>query len=123
MHIRSRSSATAYRTKDTSVIREIAHPMYRVGVGQSLAEATLPLGAQTEAHFHPCTEELYYVLAGDGVVRIEDEEAALKAGDAVSIPPGARHQIRNAGEVDLVFLCCCTPAYSHEDTVLCKSLF
>lgn len=123
MKVRSRNEAAQYQTKDTSLIREIAHPMYRVGKGQSLAEATLPPGAQTEAHFHPRTEELYYVLQGSGVIRIEDEEAELKVGDAVSIDPGLRHQIRTVGEIELVFLCCCTPAYSHEDTVLCDSLF
>jgi mannose-6-phosphate isomerase-like protein (cupin superfamily) len=28
------------------------------------------------------------------------------------------HKLWNMGEEDLVLLCCCAPAYSHEDTVL-----
>jgi mannose-6-phosphate isomerase-like protein (cupin superfamily) len=34
------------------------------------------------------------------------------------IAPGAVHKLRNPGTEPLVLLCCCAPAYSHEDTVL-----
>ena len=34
------------------------------------------------------------------------------------IAPGAVHKLRNEGAEPLVLLCCCAPAYSHEDTVL-----
>ena len=46
------------------------------------------------------------------------EEAAVRAGDCVVIPPGAEHQLVNDGAEPLVLLCCCSPPYSHEDTVL-----
>jgi mannose-6-phosphate isomerase-like protein (cupin superfamily) len=36
-------------------------------------------------------------------------------GDAILIPPGARHQIR-AEDTRLRFLCCCVPPYSDSDT-------
>ena len=42
----------------------------------------------------------------------------IGAGDCVVIPPGAVHGLVNTGEEPLVLLCCCAPAYSHEDTVL-----
>ena len=42
----------------------------------------------------------------------------MRVGDAIAIPPGAEHQIANTGQVVLKFLCCCAPAYEHEDTVL-----
>ena len=47
-----------------------------------------------------------------------DEEAAVGAGDCVVIPPGTEHQLVNEGREPLVLLCCCSPPYSHEDTVL-----
>ena len=37
-------------------------------------------------------------------------------GDTILIPPGARHQIRADADGRLRFLCCCAPAYAHEDT-------
>jgi mannose-6-phosphate isomerase-like protein (cupin superfamily) len=42
----------------------------------------------------------------------------VRAGDCVVIPPGAVHKLHNPGTEPLVLLCCCAPAYSHEDTVL-----
>jgi mannose-6-phosphate isomerase-like protein (cupin superfamily) len=53
-------------------------------------------------------------------MRLGSEEATVRAGDAVVIPPGARHKLWNTGERRLVLLCCSAPPYSHDDTVLCE---
>ncbi len=90
---------------------------------QSLAEAELLPGRSTQAHFHPNTEEIYYILQGVGEIAIEGEVRSVVPCDAVAIPPGSRHQIRNSGNGILVFLCCCVPAYTHSDTVMCDPLF
>jgi mannose-6-phosphate isomerase-like protein (cupin superfamily) len=123
MHITNRDAVSAYVTKDSSLICEIVHPQHTPARNQSLAEATVQPGCVTEAHFHTRSEEIYYILQGCGEVNIEGETRTLTQGDAVVITPGARHQIRNYGEVAFVFLCCCAPSYSHEDTTLCETLF
>ena len=46
------------------------------------------------------------------------DEAAVRAGDAVVIAPGVPHKLFNTGPEPLVLMCSCSPAYSHEDTVL-----
>ena len=46
------------------------------------------------------------------------EEAAVRAGDCVVIAPGTEHQLVNDSDEPLVLLCCCSPAYSNEDTVI-----
>ena len=53
-----------------------------------------------------------------GRMRLGDEEREVRAGDCVVIPPGAPHKLFNTGGEPLVLLCCCAPAYTHEDTVL-----
>jgi len=110
---------TAFTTKDGSTIREILAPANAPGVlrNQSLAEATLPPGAATEAHYHPVTEEIYYILRGRGRMQIGVTVRSVGPGDGIAIPPGAAHRIGNVGEEDLVFLCCCSPAYTHDDTL------
>ena len=55
-------------------------------------------------------------------VQIEDEIREVGVADAVAIPPGARHQIKNNGSIDLVFLCCCAPSYENDDTVMVEAL-
>jgi mannose-6-phosphate isomerase-like protein (cupin superfamily) len=107
-----------YVTKDGSVIRELMHPAVHGNVNQSLAEATVPQGQCTTLHRHGRTEELYHVTAGQGRMTLGEESFGVTAGDTVCIPPGTPHCIENTGAGDLVILCCCSPAYDHEDTEL-----
>jgi mannose-6-phosphate isomerase-like protein (cupin superfamily) len=110
---------TPFTTKDGSEIRELLAHRNSVIRGQSLAEARLPVGGATTPHYHPRCEEIYYILEGSGQMRIDAQVREIGVGDAIAIPPGARHQIRNTGTVVLRFLCCCSPGYEHSDTVLC----
>jgi mannose-6-phosphate isomerase-like protein (cupin superfamily) len=109
---------TAYRTKDGSEIREFMHPSLHASRAQSLAEATIDPGARTALHRHLRSEELYHVLAGEGRMTLGDASFGIAAGDTVCIPPGTPHCVANAGAVPLRLLCCCSPAYAHDDTEL-----
>jgi mannose-6-phosphate isomerase-like protein (cupin superfamily) len=122
MNIRNRDVSRPFVTRDTSIIREIMAPQNSAVGRQSLAEALLPPGASTQAHYHPNTEEIYYILVGDGLLAMEGEIRSVSRGDAIGILAGQRHQIRNTGVADLVFLCCCVPAYTDEDTFMCEPL-
>ena len=108
----------AFTTKDGSEIRELLAHRNSCIQKQSLAEARLPPGASTTPHFHPQTEEIYYLLEGTGRMQIGSESRDVRPGDAIAIPPGTRHRITNTGDCELKFLCCCAPGYEHEDTVL-----
>jgi mannose-6-phosphate isomerase-like protein (cupin superfamily) len=105
-------------TKDGSEIRELLAYRNSVIRQQSLAEARLKPGMSTAPHYHPKTEEIYFVLRGSGSMRIGDETREVSVGDAIAIPPGEIHQLTNTGHTDLHILCCCAPPYEHDDTVL-----
>jgi mannose-6-phosphate isomerase-like protein (cupin superfamily) len=118
MDITNIDRVPAFTTKDGSEIRELLSHRNSCIRNQSLAEARLPAGGATTPHRHPRTEEIYYVLEGYGAMQVGDETRAVGRGDAVAIPPGSLHQIRNTGSVVLKFLCCCAPAYEDQETVL-----
>ncbi|MGB0774557.1 MAG: cupin domain-containing protein [Akkermansiaceae bacterium] len=103
-----------FTTADGSTIRSILDATNAPVEKQSLAEASLPAGAQTERHYHKLSEEIYFMLEGKAVMEIDGEERQIKPNDAVLIPSGAWHQI--TATTDIHFLCCCAPVYSHEDT-------
>ena len=121
MDIRHIDQAPAFTTKDGSEIRELLAHRNSCIRKQSLAEARLAPAQRTTPHYHIQTEEIYYILAGRGLMRIDREERAVGAGDAIAIPPGCVHTITNTGSETLKFLCCCAPAYEHEDTVLMET--
>lgn len=118
MDVSNLERAQPFTTKDGSSIREVAHPAQSAARNQSLAEATVPAGRSTTAHYHPRSEELYFFTHGSGVMRLGDDEGPVRAGDCVVIPPGVEHKLTNTGDEPLRLLCCCAPAYAHEDTVL-----
>ena len=118
MRIERLERTQPFITKDGSEIRELAGTPTGNSVNQSLAEATVPAGGETEAHYHGVTEEIYLFTAGSGRMKLGDEETEVSAGDMVVIPPGTPHKLWNAGSEPLKLLCCCAPAYSHEDTFI-----
>jgi mannose-6-phosphate isomerase-like protein (cupin superfamily) len=105
-------------TKDGSEIRELAGIPTGNSIKQSLAEATVPAGGETEEHHHGVTEEIYFFTSGSGRMKLGDEETDVSAGDTVVIPPGTSHKLWNTGTEPLKLLCCCAPPYSHDDTFL-----
>jgi mannose-6-phosphate isomerase-like protein (cupin superfamily) len=118
MRIENLERAEPFITKDGSEIRELAGTPTGNSVNQSLAEAIVPAGAETEEHYHGATEEIYFFTGGAGVMKLGDEESEVSPGDTVVIPPGTPHKLRNTGTEALKLLCCCAPPYSHEDTFM-----
>ncbi len=81
----------------------------------SLAEETLPPGASVTPHHHEVMEEIYYIIEGEGVMKIGDEEREVGAGDAIYIPRFALHTLTNTGERPMRLLLVCGPAFFYED--------
>ncbi len=116
-----RSAVEPHVTKDGSIIRELMHPAVHGNRNQSLAEAEVSPGTATAPHRHHRSEELYHVVAGRGLMHLGRESFEVAPGDTVLIPPGTPHWIEALGEAPLRILCCCSPAYAHEDTELLDS--
>jgi mannose-6-phosphate isomerase-like protein (cupin superfamily) len=113
-----RDDREPFITVDGSEIRELAGIPSGNAQNQSLAEAIVPARGDTVEHYHRATEEIYLFTRGRGQMRLGDDEFGVRAGDCVVIPPGTKHKLWADADAELVLLCCCAPAYSHEDTVL-----
>jgi mannose-6-phosphate isomerase-like protein (cupin superfamily) len=118
MDVVNRDAAAPFTTVDGSTIRELLAHRNSAIRKQSLAEARLAAGAATTPHHHAVTEEIYYILSGTADMTLGTETRPVGPGDAIAIPPGVRHTIRNTGSGELVFLCTCAPGYEHADTFL-----
>lgn len=93
--------------------REVGEPSER----HSVAYAVIPPGKASLLHYHPTTEESYYILKGQGRIQLEDEEAMVGPGQVTLIPPPKPHKIFNVGHEDLEFLAFCVPAWEPTNTV------
>lgn len=52
-------------------------------------------------HKHPKLGEVYYVLSGDGEIKVDNDTAMIHKGDGVPVTPGQAHSITNTGAGDL----------------------
>lgn len=118
MDIRNLNDTQPFTTKDGSEIRELLAHRNSNMRSQSLAEARLKTGGATQEHYHKRTEEIYFITHGTGRIQIDGELREVRSGDAIAIPPGARHKLWNTGKETLRLLCCCAPGYEHSDTFL-----
>jgi uncharacterized cupin superfamily protein len=65
-------------------------------------------------HSHRANEEMFFILEGDGEVRIGDARHPIKKGDIIACPPGGpetAHQIINTGSTELRYLAVSTRIY------------
>lgn len=82
----------------------------------SIARARVAPGVRTELHRLRGTVERYLIISGEGEVEVGDlPPERVGPGDVVVIPAEVPQRIRNAGEVDLLFYCVCSPAFRQEN--------
>ena len=115
MKIVNLRTARVLHTRHGSEIRPLVDRTTSDVTQCSLAEETLPPGHAVTPHHHRETEEIYYVLEGSGEMTVGDETSPVAAGDAVYIPRGSVHTLRNTGEVPMRIVLVCGPAFRHED--------
>ena len=118
MDIVNQRDTIPFTTVDGSTLRELLAHRNSAIRKQSRAEARLDAGSATTPHHHDVTEEIYYILSGTADMTLGEQTRPVGPGDAIAIPPGVRHTIRNTGSGELVFLCTCAPGYEHSDTFL-----
>ena len=76
----------------------------RVGENSSsIGFSVFKPGSATTSVSHE-TEEVAYVVAGAGELRLDDGAVAFRAGDALHIPSGVWHAVANTGDEDVVMV-------------------
>ncbi len=58
-------------------------------------------------HSHHANEEMFFILSGEGELRIGEERYKIRTGDVIACPPGGpetAHNIINTSDVELKYL-------------------
>ena len=77
----------------------------RVFAGLNCFEA----GQEHELHTHAGQDKLYYVVEGQGIVRVGDVESPISAGDLVLAKADEPHALRNPGPERLIVMAVMAP--------------
>jgi mannose-6-phosphate isomerase-like protein (cupin superfamily) len=100
---------------DGSILRELLSPEKQaLEIRYSLAYAKVPAGQRTRRH-RLDSSEVYYIVAGEGVMHVDEEAVDVGPNCAICIPPRSVQYIENTGNCDLEFLCIVDPAWRQED--------
>lgn len=114
MHIRSLDDCVEFLAGDCTHLRELLHPdKAPLELHYSLAHAVVKPG-ETSFRHRLRVSEVYYILQGEGLMRIDEDTASVGPGQAIYIPPQAVQCITNTGAGDLKFLCIVDPAWRPE---------
>ena len=66
-------------------------------------------GQEQAGHTHAVGDKLYYVLSGQGRIRVDTDERPVRPGDLVCAPAGSDHAVKNPGPDRLVLLVMMAP--------------
>jgi mannose-6-phosphate isomerase-like protein (cupin superfamily) len=67
------------------------------------------VGGRTPPNVHSAAQEMFYVLAGEGVAHADGRSVALRRGDSLLLPAGTEHVIENIGSGRLYCLTLMVP--------------
>ena len=115
MLIKSLADCPPLIANDGCRVFEVLHPKNdSVELPYSLAVAEVEPGDHSYRHRLAQTE-VYYVLAGQGRMHVDDAACDVVAGDAIVIPSGAVQWIENRGADRLRFIAIVSPPWRAED--------
>ena len=64
------------------------------------------------------SSEIYYILEGSGMLKINEDVYQLEKDDSVYVPPNSKQFIENTGSINLRFLCIVEPAWKADNEIL-----
>jgi oxalate decarboxylase/phosphoglucose isomerase-like protein (cupin superfamily) len=84
------------QTFDWGAIKWLVAPGHTGGAKITFGEVVLLPGQGHDRHNHPQSEEILYILSGEGVQMLDDREPFhVRAGDTIYVPTAAYHSTRN----------------------------
>ena len=118
MSSRKNSEIKSIQGDEGTKIKQYFHPHNTLnGINYSIAQFTLEPGKKSNLH-KISSSEIYYILEGRGMLKINEETYQLEKDDSVYVPPNSKQFIENTGSINLRFLCIVEPAWKADDQIL-----
>jgi oxalate decarboxylase/phosphoglucose isomerase-like protein (cupin superfamily) len=108
--------ALPVQTFPWGAIKWLVSPGQNEGAVFTFGEVVLLPGMGHDRHNHPVSEEILYVLSGEGVQMVNDEEPfPVRPGDTIYIPTAVFHSTINTGWAPLRLLAVYNPGGPEKD--------
>ena len=107
----------AFTGQEGTQIKQIFSPSETDNaIRYSIAHCTINPGSSSKPHIMK-TSEMYYIMQGNGVMHVGEEQKKVTRNDIIFVPPMSRQFLENDGEAPLVAVCIVDPAWKQEDEI------
>ena len=113
MNIRNRMNAPRYRRDRIESFLLVSEKTTGSG-NLSITLVEMEPGGFQHLHSHE-QEQAYYVIEGEGILSVDDEERSVAEGDCIFIPSFARHGLKNTGSTPLTYVSASSPSFTRHE--------
>ncbi len=78
---------------------------------------SIPPGGEIGSEVHPDTDQVLYLVEGEGKVVLNGEEASFKVGDLVLVHAGIEHNFITIGDIPMKIITMYSPPHHPEGTI------
>jgi mannose-6-phosphate isomerase-like protein (cupin superfamily) len=82
----------------------------------SVIQERVPAGKAEIMHYHRISRQFFYILEGEGQIKLENDLLSLHKGEGLEIAPLVKHRFENNSNSEVVFLVISMPK-SHGDRI------
>jgi len=101
---------------DGALIRELMNVEERKSLNVALAIGFLSTKRRAIPHYHQISEEIYYILGGNGLAKVGEQTFEVKKDSVIYVPANYIHALENKSDSEeLCVLCLSSPAYTEGD--------
>jgi mannose-6-phosphate isomerase-like protein (cupin superfamily) len=113
-----RKAKKSFIARDGAKVYELDSREDRKRRGIGFAAGFLEPHRRALLHYHKKSDEIYYVLSGNGAIQLDKYQERVQRGSLIYIPKGTLHGLNNLEETNLEVLCLSFPEYKEEDFLI-----
>ena len=100
-------------TKQNTYFRRVLH----TGNHSQIVAMSISVGNDIGDEIHPTTDQILYIIDGEGEVVINGERRRIEEHDIIFVPAGASHNIINVDDEDLKLFTVYAPPEHPDGTI------
>ena len=100
-------------TKENTNYRKVLH----TGTQSQIVAMSIPVGGDIGQEVHPATDQMIFIVEGDGEAILNNETKHIEEHDVVFVPAGTTHNFKNTGDKELKLFTVYAPPEHPEGTI------
>lgn len=106
-----------FKRKDIKVINDTCGEIQEMFSSKNVSISYVTIIDKSKPHLHKKTEEIYFVLKGNGIMTVDDESCNVEKDDIISIPQNKFHTIEKTSNGALELIVVTHPKFDIDDVI------